>query len=320
MGDPNGTATCGRKALDAGVVAVVGSFTITGDRITPILEKGKTAWFGLPVAATPAERNSPISFEIGSGGGTTIGMTKIAAQQGCKKPGLVIIDGATKAYTIANVSAVLAEFDVKLAKTVAIPLAATDYSPQVAQAVQGTDCLLLGLGRTNEESWMPAFAQSGGKQRLYSTQGNLNANLAAKFPEQTQDAVTAGWYPDMTAPAFKDYREALATYKPPKQDWEGGGALGTWTGYTAFKAIADKISGPITHESFLAAANKTTALDTNGMTPILDLSKEWKAGPPSMRRAFNRSVSYAIVKDGKFQPMPPDSDDLSELIIKTVKQ
>jgi hypothetical protein len=301
-------------------VAVVGSFTITGDRITPVLEKGETAWFGLPVAATPAERNSPISFEIGSGLGTSVGMTKIAAEQGCKTPAYVTSDTPSKGYGIALVKNVLAESGVKLAKTVAIPLAATDYSPQVAQAVQGSDCLLLGLGRTQEESWMPAFAQSGGKQRIYSTQGNLNANLAAKFPEQTQDAVTAGWYPDYTAPAFKDYRDAIATYKPEKQDWEGGGALGTWTGYTAFRDIAEKIDGPITNKTFLAAANKTTALDTGGMTPVLDLSKPWAAGPPSLRRAFNRAVSYAIVKDGKFQPMPPDSDDLTDLIIKTVKE
>jgi hypothetical protein len=273
----------------------------------------------MPLAATPNERNAPNSFEIGAGAGTGVGMAKQAAMN-CDRIGNVVLDTPQKDYGIAITKGVLAEYGKKLVKTVAAPIAVQDYSPQVAQIIDGTDCILLGMGRSQIESFMPAFAQAGGTQRIFSSQGNLNAKLAAQFPEQTQDAITAGWYPDWSTPAFDEYRAAIDKYKPEPQDWEGGGALGTWTGYVAFKEIVDDMTGPIDHGTFLEAANNATAVDTGGKTPVLDLSKEWTQGPPSLRREFNRSVAYSIVKDGKFQVLPPPTDDLSELMIKVVPE
>jgi ABC-type branched-subunit amino acid transport system substrate-binding protein len=319
QGDPNQTAACGRKALAEDVVAVVGSFALAGDRIAPVLENGDTSWFGIPVAATPAERNNPVTFELGAGLSTSAAGAK---QMGrfCKKPASVSSAGPGSDYSVALERGVLASMGVKLAKDVRVPLTAQDFTPQVAEATSGTDCLFLNLGRTQVESFMPPFAQSGGKQRLFSTQGNLNTDIAEKFPQQTQDAIVAGWYPDLSTPAFKDFRDAIARYKPQPQDWEGGGALGTWTGYTAFKAIVDKMTGPIDHATFLAAARQTKDLETGGKTPSLDLTHPWAAGPPSLRRMFNRSVAYVTFKNGQPEPFGPAADDLSQLIIKNVKE
>ena len=44
-------------------------------------------------------------------------------------------------------------------------------------------------------------------------------------------------------------------------------------GLTAFTKIVEGMSGEITNETFLDAANKTSKLDTGGMVGVLDLTK-----------------------------------------------
>ena len=53
--DPNKLVACGREAVSKKVVAIVGSFTINADKVMPLLEKNKIAWFGVccPVQNKP---------------------------------------------------------------------------------------------------------------------------------------------------------------------------------------------------------------------------------------------------------------------------
>src|SRR5689334_4129338 len=61
-GTPNGAAACAREAVDGGAIATVGSYTITGDAVIPILEKANVPQFGNCCAIAPSEFTSPISF------------------------------------------------------------------------------------------------------------------------------------------------------------------------------------------------------------------------------------------------------------------
>jgi ABC-type branched-subunit amino acid transport system substrate-binding protein len=315
QGDPNQAATCARKAISDHVVATVGSFALNGDKILPILAHGNVAWFGISTAITPFERNDPITYEFGAAEATGAGVLKQMAKY-CKKPGLLELDLPGKNLGIEFARKVLSSYGVRLAKVVDVPVAAQDLSPQVAQITSGTDCIDLGLARTNIESFLPAFAQSGGTQRLFGTQGNLSVPLAAKFPKQTENAIVAGWYPDYSRPAFLEFREALKEYNaPPDLDYQGAGALSAWVGYVGFANVIRDMKGPITSATFLAQLKRETALRTDGETPPLDLSKGWTDGPPILLGARNRSTSYATFKDGKPVPLQ-DFDDVSELLKK----
>jgi hypothetical protein len=134
--------------------------------------------------------------------------------------------------------------------------------------------------------------------------------------------VIIAYYPDISDPAFADYREAIAQYKPPADlDYNSLGGLGTWTAYTAFKNIVEKMSGPIDHDTFLEAARKTTALDTGGKTPLLDLSKPWgDEAPEGSERLFTRSITWATFDDkGKLKSDAAGFKDMTDLLVK-VKQ
>jgi hypothetical protein len=204
-----------------------------------------------------------------------------------------------------------------------IPVAAQDYAPQVAEATDGSDCLMGIFSEQQWASWLPAFKQSGSTAKLIGPQGNLDEKVAKGFPDVVKDDIVIGEYPNITDPAFADYRQAIARYHPdPSLDYNSLGGLGTWTAYTAFTQVADTIKGPITNTSFLAAANHMTHLDTGGKTAPMDLAKPWgKAAPPGNERVFTRSVTFLkFGDDGKLETDPPGGfQDMTNLFLTGLK-
>jgi ABC-type branched-subunit amino acid transport system substrate-binding protein len=316
MGDPNTLATCGRKAIADGVVAVVGSFTLTGDRITPILDAGKTAWFGISSSVSPAERNSPVTFEFGPGQAVQVAQALDAVDRGCKKIGYLTLDTPGKTVGIQLEQATLATRGMKLAKTVAIPVSAQDYSPQAAQITSGTDCIIGAISETNWASFLPAFAQTGSKAKLFGLQGNLDTKVAKKFPQQVAGGVAADYFADLATPAYADFRAAIAQYHPPTDmDYNSGGALGAWAAYTGFKDIIEKMQGPVTNATFLAAAHASTDVDTGGMVPNLDFTKPFVGAPDYLHQLYNRSVTFSTFDgEGNLTPVGAFKDMTKTLL------
>jgi ABC-type branched-subunit amino acid transport system substrate-binding protein len=321
QGDPNRLATCGRNAAAHHDVAVVGSYTITGDRIVPILQNEKISWFGVCCPGLPAETGNPITFTFGSGQASVAAYAVKAVQLGCKKPSLVVQDTTAKTYFKATTETALKGSGVKLNGFVAIPVAAQDYSPQVAQATgNGTDCIIGVFSENAWSSFLAAFQQSGSNAKLIGPQGNLDEKVAKDFPALVKGDIVVAIYPNITDPAFADYRAALAQYKPPTNgiDYNSLGGLGTWTAYIGFQKVVETIKGPITNESFLAAANKMSHLDLGGKLPVLDLTKPWgPTAPEGSEKLYNRSVTYLVFDDkGKLHPEnPPGFHDMTDAVL-----
>jgi ABC-type branched-subunit amino acid transport system substrate-binding protein len=316
QGDPNQLAQCGRRAEAEGAVAVVGSFTLTGERIVPLLQKANISWFGVCCPLVPQETNNPITFSFGPGAAGIAGYAPAAVAAGCKKIALAVIDTTAKTYFRDIVTTSLKASGQKLQTFVTIPAAAQDYSPQVAQLTgNGTDCIVGIFSENQWASFLPAFKQSGSKAKLIGPQGNLDEKVAKDFADVVQGAVVVANYPNITDAAFDDYREALEQYKPPTEgiDYNSLGGLGTWTAYVGFKQVVESIEGEITNDSFLDAANAMTKLDTGGKIPVLDLSKPWGPDAPlDADRLFTRSITLLTfdekaklhaLGDGGFQDM-----------------
>jgi hypothetical protein len=209
---------------------------------------------------------------------------------------------------------------VPLNRFVAIPVAAQDYAPQVAQATGGgTDCIIGVFSENAWSSFLAAFQQSGSTAKLIGPQGNLDEKVAKDFPALLKDDIVVGIYPNIDDPAFADFREAIAQYKPPTEgiDYNSLGGLGTWAAYVGFKKVVETIKGPITNETFLDAASKMKALDTGGKLPVLDLTKPWgDEAPEGSERLFNRSVTYLKFDDkGKLHSESPGFHDMTEAVL-----
>lgn len=301
-GDPNVLAACGRTAVADHDVAVVGSFTLNGNSIVPILQAANIPWFGLCCAVTTDEYNSPDSFPLGSGEAYTLGGGLEAWRLGCRKIALVALQGfQTETEQVVNDG--LKAVGGHLAKVVTIPVTAQDYSPEVAEATTGTDCIFADISDTNWFSFLPAFQQSGATQRLFGVQGNLDDKVIKAFPQATQNAVAICVYPDLTSAPFATFDAALKTYNAPTSlDYNSLAGLGTWAAYVAFTNIVKTMTGPITGPTFLAAASKASAVSTGGETPTVNFTQEF-TGLKGFPRLFNRSITFEIAKAGKFVPL-----------------
>ena len=79
---------------------------------------------------------------------------------------------------------------------------------------------------------------------MYGPQGNFNENAVKGFEEVVEGDVDAGMYPDISTPAWSEYREALEKYEAdPAQDYNSLGGMGTWAAYEGFKQVVESMSG-----------------------------------------------------------------------------
>lgn len=313
-GTPTGAAACAREATAGGAVALVGNFTFTGDAVIPILEKAKTAQWGNCCAIAPTELTSEVSFPMGNQPLYAVGLVKKAVEDGCKNINGVIIEGA-EAFEPLMENAAKAE-GTKINKFVTLPATAQDYSPQVAEATSGgADCLVMIVSETPYIAWMPAFAQSGSEAKMYGPQGNFNENAVKGFEEVVEGDIDAGMYPDISTPAWTEYREALAQFEADTaQDYNSLGGMGTWAAYEGFKQVVEGMSGAINNQTFLKAA-ATAKIDLPGMVPPLNMAENWgkTGGPEGFERLVNRCVVFSEFKGGKLVPASTEFEDVSEI-------
>ena len=314
QGQPTQASACARKAVEEKVVAAVGSYSFFGDAIVPILADAEIPWFGTCCAATPQELTNPVSFPVGSSLMYAVGFVQRAHEDGCKMIKAVVIDGA-QPYIEPMENAMKAygmEFEEP---PIILPQTSQDNSPYVARATKDSDCIVMVVSETLWKPWFAAFKASGAKQVMYGPQGNLDATSIKGFEDVAEGSVVAGSFPDLATAPWKDYREALKTYKAPDdQDYNSLGGMGTWAGYTAFTQIASKVTD-LNAASFLDAASKTTDLNLNGMVPPIDFTKQWADGLKGYERLFNRSVYFSVVKDGKVQPLTTEPVDVTDLAL-----
>jgi ABC-type branched-subunit amino acid transport system substrate-binding protein len=312
-GTPTDAAACARKAVADDAVAVVGSFTFTGDAIVPILDKANIPYFGICCALSAAELTTDSVFPMGNQPLYGVGLVKRAVDDGCQNINGVIIEGAEAFQPLLDAAA--KGLNTEIGKYVTLPATAKDYSAEVAEATDGADCLVMIVSETPYIAWMAPFAQSGSEVRMYGPQGNLNEKVAEGFEEVTDGDVTAGMYPDISGSQWEDYRGALEEYEADQeQDYNSLGGMGTWAAYEGFKQIVEGMSGEVTGPTFLEAAGKAQ-IDLPGMVPPLDLSKPWKddGGPEGFDRLFHRCVVYSTLEGGELKPLTTEFEDVSEL-------
>ncbi len=86
-----------------------------------------------------------------------------------------------------------------------------------------------------------------------------------------------------------------------------------WAAFVGFTQIAETIDGDITAESFFEAAGNTSALDLDGMVPVLDFTQEWTDGLEGFNRLFNRSVVFSELDNGQVVPLTTEFEDVGAL-------
>ena len=309
-------AACARKAVEEGVISVVGSFTYFAEAIVPVIAASDITWFGACCAISPSELGSPHSFPMGNQPMYAVGQVKRAIEDGCVNINAVVVEGADAIFLPPMINAMKA-YGREFKDIIKPSPVSQDFSADLARAITGVDCMVVVKSETPFLTWNTAYEQAQTSVKQYGNQGNLNA-VSAKGAERATDGnIIGGMYPDIATSPWDDYRATLEANNIDQvaNDFNSLGGMGTWAAYMGFAQIAGKIQGDITAASFFAAASSTTSLDLNGMVPVLDFTKEWTDGLPGYSRLFNRSVVFSQLSNGQVIPLDNNFTDVTDIAL-----
>jgi ABC-type branched-subunit amino acid transport system substrate-binding protein len=306
MNNADEAEKCAQQAVSDHVVAVVGSYSLYGDRYMPVLEKAGIPYIG-GTGVSAAEFSSPMSFPVN--GGTPVVFTahgRQLVQSGCKTVTGVRYDLAAAAIVSQFLTLGVTSAGDPAPKDVKVPVTATDLAPQVATATQGGACVSVILG-TASQLFVQAYEQSGAKAKLGSVVGNLTPQLEASTGGSSgplEGSAITGYYPPPSDPAWANFAGAAAGNKDI--DITNGADETTWVAFTVFTAAAEKLP-QITSQALVQELNTTTGIATGGLTPPLNWLPSTALPIKGLGRIHNTTATELTLNGGQLSWAKPGS-------------
>ncbi|NGO12474.1 ABC transporter substrate-binding protein [Streptomyces sp. HC44] len=297
--DPDEAENCAQQAVSEKVVAVVGSYSLAGDRYMPILEKAGIPYIG-GTGVSAAEFSNPLSFPVN--GGTPVVFAAHGRQlveEGCKKISGVRYDVAAAAIVTQFLGLGVTSAGGTPPKDLKVPVTATDLAPQVAAATKNSDCVSVILG-THSDLFVKSYLQSGAKTELGSVVGNLTPELAESTGgagSPLEGSVITGYYPPISDPAWKDGVEAT---EGKDVDLSNGANATAWVAFTVFSEAAGKLP-EITSKALVNELNTAKGIDTGGLTPPLNWTSATALPMKGLNRIHNTTATELVLRDGKIE-------------------
>jgi ABC-type branched-subunit amino acid transport system substrate-binding protein len=310
-GEPAGATRCAEEAVSQRVLAVVGSYSAYPRAYLPVLERAGIPYIG-GAAVGPEELTSAISFPITGGQSLLVlGAARLAAMQGCRRVSLVEQEGPGAGLERPARAGLAADGAVLTARTT-LPGMPGPLTEQVATATRDSDCVLLAAGDQGTQRFLAAFQQQGGDQQLYTLGAAQNEGMAAQFPDLSPHTFRTDSLAPLVNGAWRRYRDAVARAPRGEQIDVGGTAQRrTWAAFEVFLQVARGLTRFDT-PSMLAALRGSTAVDTGGLVPALDFTRNRPL--PGLERLFNATVTYQRFDDGRFVELRPGFQDLAGVL------
>jgi branched-chain amino acid transport system substrate-binding protein len=316
--DPNEASKCAREAVEEDAVGVVGSYSLFGENIMSILQPAAIPYVSPCCAQSHGELTDDNSFITSSGALISTG-TGVAAGEKCTSAADVVTETPYTEFTVGLIEVGLKYAGYKGSlKVIEIAGAATDYAGTVAEATEGTDCIILSLGQQQALAFLPALKQAGAKEELIGIGGNsLGKTVIEKNPEVTEGATIVDYYPPITNKAWTPFVKAFEQYAQPSQKNEDISLLGaetTWIGYNVAKQVGEEIEGEITADSFLKQLRKASDVETGGVTPSINFTKPFPS--PEFSALYNTSVTFEKVDNGEITWPDEEFHDMGPAYLK----
>ena len=307
----NGAAACGRQAVQEGVIAVVGAFTLFGDSIVPQLATAGIPYLG-NVAISAEESTNDVSFPVMTAGAPNLAAVVSLKEQGCEAAVITAVDTAASqgAYTDFG-EPVGEQLGVEMT-FVPYPANTTDFTSVAARIADASNCVIYGGGAQDSAAIINALAQTGDHF--------INVALSTiAFPESSLAQLGDGAEGvqvlspfDFPSTKTEGITQAIADMKAKDDKVTiDETAINSYNAVLMLKAAGEKVSGDLTAASLLETLQaKGTTLDT-GLTAPVDFATDSGFFPPIPRAAGSVYQPY-VAKDGVFVPNG-DKLDLSGL-------
>ncbi|HWI43133.1 MAG TPA: ABC transporter substrate-binding protein [Nocardioides sp.] len=308
--DPNKATECARKLVKDGVIAIVGSQTITFPAYGPIVKAAGIPVIGaLPMQAEDFQDLN--TYPIATGGVGLFAGDVIAAKMAGKKSvsmiGLSAAGGEAQAGLVKGIADAVG-IDFKGYN--ALPTDSSDLTPAVKAAEKsGADVIIMSLDKVATRQFMVAAQSVGAKFTLAHSPEAVTPEVLKAAPKAAEGMLLASPFPpyaDTSFAGLKQYNEEMDARAKlgdkGADDSNRQTVLVTWVGFRAFEEISKLVKGDVTPQALQQALKSAKGID-------FGLGFKWS---PSERNSPTfKALSYtdgyiSTVKDGKIVLMSKD--------------
>ncbi|MER7771364.1 ABC transporter substrate-binding protein [Kitasatospora sp. NPDC096140] len=316
----DGARACAQQAVDAKVVAVIGSYSQWGEAFMPVLERAGIPLIGGYGLSQP-EFSSPLSYPVDGGMPALIaGSGRQLVDAGCKSVALVRPDTPAGDNLIGYLGTALRPAGLRLLDVKA-PEQSSDYT-QVARKAIGKDepgnCITSALTAEPTGNLLDSYRRLNPKNtRIASVIGSVQQSVVDSTGGDSgplSGAYVTSWYPPESAKIWDGLRAVV------RADTTGGstidvsdpGVQTTWVAYEVFRTVAQKLSEagkPVTPKSITGLLDAGEGIDT-GITPPLNWGTTSMLPSTASPRLVNTWVTYQVVRNGRMTLQQPGFVDV----------
>lgn len=290
--NPNDATACGRTAVEEGVAAVVGTFSLFGDAIVPQLEAAEIPYV-MPIAISQLEVESDMTFAVmGAGAPSGVGMY-LLEQQGCESVVMAATDNPQAHAGWEFYGSPVAQNLGMPAEMITYPLDETNFSAVAQQIADKTNCVIYGGGATDSAALITALQQikPGMKHMPLSTVAFPESTLA-QLGDNTEGILVPStfYFPSTGEEAVTTAVEEMRAIDPNVSIDDP--SLNAYSAVLTFAQAADKVDGELTGKAIAAVlADPSTTIDV-GMFPAVNFSETFGFFPPTPRVAGSTFITY----------------------------
>ena len=321
-GTAAGATICADRAVSAGVVAVVGSYSENAETFMPVLEAHGIPYIG-GFGLSSEEFTSPLSYPVNGGYQSLLaGNGEQLVQSGCRRVAVVSPDTLDGENMLNFLDVGLATGHIDAVEIPATP-GLTDYTAQATKAI-GADlphsCVTTTLDPASTATFFDDYRRLAPKHtQLSSVIGSFQQSLidstgGAEGPLRA--ALATSWYPPDSSPVWNALHAAVKKYAftDNRIDPADPGEQTTWIAYEVLRKAVDSVKGPITATSLRSFLDFSAPI-TPGQPPPLAWRNTDLLALASAPRLVNTEVSFLQVRKGQLAEAGKGPVDVRSLLL-----
>ncbi|MGW0117580.1 ABC transporter substrate-binding protein [Streptomyces sp. NPDC003327] len=326
-----GAATCARRAVREGAVAVVGSYSQNGRAFMAPLEAAGIPYIG-GYGITEDEFTSPVSYPVNGGVASLLAGHGMQLAASCRKVSLVRPDTLAGDKLPSLLNSGLRKASHRSAVDIPAVEDAAEYTEQATRARDraGNEdgCVTAVLGERTQ-TFFDSFRRlpedeaekDADAVRISSVLGSvaqpvIDRTGGARSP--FEGAFVTGWYPEATDKSWEPMRKVIQehAFADNRVDPTDAGVQTTWIAYTVLKSVVESLdSDRISSVQITTALDRGARIDTGGLTPPLRWRYEDLLGAPGFPRIVNHEVTFQVVRQGRLVAQRPGFVDVGDTVL-----
>ncbi|MFE3514659.1 ABC transporter substrate-binding protein [Streptomyces sp. NPDC059166] len=320
----SGASKCARRAVEADVAAVVGSYSRYGRAFLAPLEAAGIPYIG-GYGASADEFTSYLSYPVNGGQPALVAGNGRQLAAGCERVALVRPDTLVGDTMPGLLDTGLSVEKRPRSYDIIATEEATSYDAEAAKALEHADdgCVTAVLGQ-GTETFFDSFRRLEAKDsrvRISSVLGSVGQSLIDRTggaDSPFEGALVTGWYPEPSDARWNEMREVIRKYAFGDNRIDPGdtGVQTTWIAYTVLKAVVEALDQPeITAGGISVNLNRGTQVDTGGLTPVLRWRFKDMVGVAAYGRIVNGRVTFQVVRNGRLTAEKDDFVDVTNILL-----